>query len=150
MKTVPLKQQLVTAIMSRWMEVEAFGEQCLFGFAERHPATGGLSWTLSTQIEEMTPSADRARTASGRVYSLGQEISLQDLDEEGGVALRLLLTTEEYPGRDGDRDWVVACKVARHLALHAPSRTDPSTVKRFLQLHAEAYITKRGSKQSGD
>lgn len=142
-KTIPLSRQPVTAAMNPWMQVEAFDEPCLFGFAEEHSATGGLAWTLSTPIEEMTSAADRARTASGRVYKLGREISLQELDEEGRVALRLLLTTDEYPGREDERDWLVACKMARHLELGAPKRSDPIAAKRFLQLHADAYIAKR-------
>ena len=150
-KTVPLSRQSATAIMNPWMEVEAFDQPCLFGFAEQHPSTGGLSWVLSTEIKEMTPAADRARTASGRIYALGREISLRELDEEGRVALRLLLTAGQdgYPGRNDDRDWVVACKVARHLRLEPPLRRDPTAVKRFLRLNADAYIAKRRAEWSG-
>jgi hypothetical protein len=89
--TTPLADAAVTATMTLWMVVDAFGKKCLFGYADRHPKTGGLSWVLSTPVVEFTATADRARTASGRVYALGRPITESDLDEEGGVALRLLL-----------------------------------------------------------
>lgn len=148
-RPVPLNRQPATATMSRWMEIEVDGECCLFGFAEQHPRTGGLSWTVSTPIEEMTPAADRVRTASGRVYQLGRNISLQELDEEGRVALRLLVTTDDYPGRDDEHAWLVSCKMARHLKSDPPPRNDPPAVKRFLQLHAGAYVAKRRRLGSG-
>lgn len=141
---VPLSRQRVTAMMSQWMVVDVMDEQCLFGFAERHPNTGGLSWVLSTPITEFTASSDRARTASGRVYQLGREISVCDLDEEGRVCLRLFLAEDRdaYPGAEIDRAWVVARKMARHLELTAPSRNDPAAVERFFELYRESYLAR--------
>jgi hypothetical protein len=37
--------------------VDVDGELSLFGFAARHPRTGGLSWRLSTEIVELDESA---------------------------------------------------------------------------------------------
>ena len=71
--TPPLSGAEITARMDPWMLAEAFGEECLFGFAGLHPATGGLSWVLSTPVAEFNEAADRARTASGRVYALGRQ-----------------------------------------------------------------------------
>jgi len=58
----PLASALITAAMSPWMTVDAYGDMCLFGFAQQHPNTNGLSWVLSTPIVELTKHADRART----------------------------------------------------------------------------------------
>ena len=84
------------------MLVEAFGHECLFGFAIFQPSTRGLSWTLSTGVIEFSASADRARTEFGRVYQLGRQISVRDLDHEGRVAFRVLLSGDDYLGRDDD------------------------------------------------
>lgn len=40
--TTPLADAAVTATMTLWMVVDAFGEECLFGYADWHPNTGGL------------------------------------------------------------------------------------------------------------
>jgi hypothetical protein len=61
--------------------VDVDGELSLFGFAARHPGTGGLSWMPSTEIVELDESAGRARTSSGRVCALG--VTQEELDEEG-------------------------------------------------------------------
>jgi hypothetical protein len=111
--TTPLADAAVTATMTLWMVVDAFGEECLFGYSDWHPTTGGLSWVLSTPVEEFTSTADRARTASGRVYALGRQISAKDLDEEGRVALGFLLERNfQYPGASDDVKWVTAQKMA--------------------------------------
>ena len=100
---------------------------------------------LSTPVEEFTTAADRARTVSGRVYALGRQISARDLDEEGRVALRLLLAGDlQYPGVSDDVKWVTAQKMARHLRVTAPPRSDPIAVERFLEKHHEAYLERRG------
>jgi hypothetical protein len=143
--TIPLADAPVTATMTKWMVVEAFGEECLFGFAAEHPNTGGQSYVLSTPVLELTASADRARTASGRVYALGRAINFRELDDEGRVALRLLLADgqHEYPGDSDDLAWVTAQKIARHLRVSAPPRADPVAVERFLERHMAAYLALR-------
>ncbi|WP_158933124.1 hypothetical protein [Acidisphaera sp. S103] len=147
--TPPLADALITATMTQWMVVDAIGDECLFGYATWHPNTGGLSWVLSTPIVEFTESADRARTSSGRVYSLGQVITARDLDEEGRIALRLLLAVDpNYPGVNDDRNWVIAQKMARHLRLAAPRRSDHVGVERFLEEYHNSY-TQRLRKMRG-
>jgi hypothetical protein len=147
----PLTDARVTAKMTAWMLVDCFGEECLFGFAELHPNTGGLSWVLSTPVVEFSATVDRARTQSGRVYALGRLISSRELDEEGRVALRLLLPDDQadYPGRADDVAWVVARKMARHLGETAPLRTDPFAVERFLRRHMSTYLRYRRGLSSG-
>ena len=127
--------------MTEWLVVDKFGEEVLFGFATSHPNTGGLSYVLSTPVLEFIESADRARTASGRVYSLGRQISHRELDEEGQIALRMFLADDPsgYPGADDDILWLSARKMARHLGLIAPPRADPVAVDRFWQMHLRAY-----------
>jgi hypothetical protein len=141
----PLANAPATAVMSSWMTVEAFGDECLFGFATSHPTTGGLSWILSTPVIEFTASADKARTASGRVYALDRHVTHRELDEEGRVALRLLLLDDPdgYPGRSDDLAWVTSRKMARHLAVTAPSRVDPIAVEHFIRSHINAYLALR-------
>lgn len=140
--TISLADARITATMTEWMVVDAFGEECLFGFAPSHPNTGGLSYVLSTAVEEFTESADRARTASGRVYSLGRQISHRDLDEEGQIALRMFMADDPngYPGADDDLRWLSARKMARHLGLTAPARSDPVAVENFWKTNVEAYM----------
>jgi hypothetical protein len=140
----PLADAAVTATMTLWMVVDAFGEECLFGYAEWHPNTGGLSWVLSTPIVEFTAAANRARTASGRVYALDRQISARDLDEEGHVALQYLLEGHLlYPGVSDDVKWVTAQKMARHLRIAAPPRSDLLAVENFLEIHKDAYLERR-------
>jgi hypothetical protein len=145
--TISLADAKVTATMNVWMVVDAFGEECLFGFATSHPNTGGLSYVLSTSVLEFTASADRARTASGRVYSLGRQISHRDLDEEGQIALRMLLAdgADTYPGAEDDIQWLSARKMARHLGLTAPTRSDPVAVENFWRMNLPAYVNLRSA-----
>ena len=135
-----------------WLPLELGGEEVLFGYAERHPATGGLSWVRSSPVAELDEEAGRARTASGRVYALGRRVALEDLDEEGSTALRLLaaesLGAEPLPGDDDDARWVSARKWARHLGVEAPPR-DRAAVGRFLRRHAERYLALRAGRGPG-
>jgi hypothetical protein len=142
----PLANAPVTAKMTLWMTVDAHGDECLFGFAVQHPTTGGLSWVLSTPIVEFTQTADRARTESGRVHALGRQISSRDLDEEGRVALRLLLADDmsEYPGRNDDVAWLTSQKMARHLGVGPPPRGAYVAVEQFIERHRRAYLALRG------
>src|ERR1700739_1608390 len=110
-----LADEPVTAEMDPWLVVSVAGEPSLFGFARQHPRTGGLSWVLSTMIVELNEAVGRARTISGRVYTLGRRISCGELDEEGSLALRLLLakwTKRESPPFQ-DLLWLNARKMAR-------------------------------------
>jgi hypothetical protein len=144
-----LADAVVTATMTLWMPVDAFGDECLFGYADWHPNTGGLSWVLSTPVVEFTDAVDRARTASRRVYALGRQISARDLDEEARVALRLLLDADlQYPGVNDDVKWITAQKMARHLGVTAPSRSDPTAVEHFLETYHDEYLTRRKAGRS--
>jgi hypothetical protein len=141
-RAVPLAKAPADAVMTVWMTVDTFGEECLFGFAAKHPSTGGLSWVLSTPVVQFTEAADRARTASGRVYILERQISVRDLDEEGRVALRLMLADDPngYPEHAHDVAWVVARKVARHIGVTAPWRGDPVALERFIEDNQALYL----------
>jgi hypothetical protein len=144
-----LNNEPTTAEVDPWMVVEVEDQPSLFGFALHHPRTGGRSWVLSTMIVEMNEAADRARTASGRIYALGRRITSTELDEEGTLALRLLLAkwTGLEPPPDQDVRWLTARKMARHLRLEPPSRDDPVTVELFLRNYHEHYVAKRDGRR---
>ncbi len=142
------------ASLSRWMVVLRDDVECLFGFADRHPRTGGLSWLLSTPLVGLDEERARAVTASGRTYLLGRRIGDHELDEEGRLAKSILLH-----GLEGvqlgpcDLAWLMACKWARHLRMTAPLRTDCEAVygfmaaaeKRYLQTMFRSDVPVRGS-----
>ncbi len=121
----------------------------LFGYAGRHPATGGLGWVRSSPVVELDEEAGRARTAGGRVYALGRRVDVEDLDGEARAALRLLaaefLGAEPLPGDADDARWVSARKWARHLGVAAPPR-DREAVERFLRGHGERYLALRAGR----
>ncbi len=129
-----------------WLVLELGGEEVLFGYAARHPCTGGLGWVRSSPVVELDEEAGRARTESGRVYALGRRTAVEELDEEGRTALRLLaaesLGAEPLPGDADDARWVSARKWARHLGAAAPPR-DRAAVARFLHRHEERYLALR-------
>ena len=141
-----------TAGLDPWLPLELGGEEVLFGYAGRHPATGGLSWVRSSPVAELDEAAGRARTASGRVYALGRRTDVGEFDEEGRTALRLLaaesLGAEPLPGDDDDARWVSARKWARHLGVEAPPR-DRAAVGRFLRRHEERYLALRAGQGLG-
>ena len=130
------------------------GAEVLFGFAVRHPGTGGLSWVRSTPVRELDEASRRATTASGRRYELGRRIELEDVPGEGDeawLAFDLLIGLDAADGdavpstsADPPRDtrWVAACKIARHLGIEAPGRA-PAAVEAFLALNMIAYIARR-------
>ncbi len=136
-----------------WLPLELGGEEVLFGYAGRHPATGGLSWVRSSPVVELDEEAGRARTAGGRVYALGRRVDVEDLDGEARAALRLLaaefLGAEPLPGDAQDARWVSARKWARHLGVAAPPRGDRAAVERFLRRHGERYFALRAGQGRG-
>jgi hypothetical protein len=147
------------AVMDPWCLVELMGgSKALFGFAVEHPATGGLSWVISTPLVWLNPVAGRARTWSGRHYVLGRRITPLELPtEEARIAFSLLASPHlEDPetGRTfaGDADlaatWVTACKMARHLKIDAPPLHDPAAVRDFVTCNMERYAMLRDGRRS--
>lgn len=143
------------AVMDPWCLVPlGEGIDVLFGFAARHPSTGGLSWVASTAVEELDADRGRARTRSGRRYRLGRRIRLEDVPCEGDepwIAFELLLgrdvaDEDAMPPRvadpGADREWLAACKAARHLGV-APPRRIPAEVTAWLRQHRAAYLRRR-------
>ncbi len=141
-----------TAGLDPWLPLELGGEEVLFGYAGRHPRTGGLSWMRSSPVVELDEAAGLARTASGRVYALGRRTGIGRLDEEARTALRLLaaefLGAELLPGDADDARWVSARKWARHLGVAAPPR-DGEAVGHFLRGHGERYLALRAGAGRG-
>ncbi len=132
------------------MLVDVEDEEYLFGFAERHPETGGLSWTLSTPVVEFDEASGRARTASGRVYELGKRIWVDELDDEGRLALRVLLNdgVTENPLDRIDIAWLRARKMARYLKLEAPPYRDTVAIERFVRSYPGRYLVSCAGRQS--
>lgn len=140
------------AALDPWLTVGGEGQVRLFGFALRHPATGGLAWTVSTVVVELDADAGRAATASGRRYALGQRLSspAELPDEEARVAYALLVCpvlgadpAVLLGGRDYRRSglWVTARKAARHLGLPPPGWCGDE-LERFMQAHLADYAAK--------
>lgn len=140
------------AALDPWCTVEVTANsRVLFGYALRHPATGGLAWTRSTPVITLDEALGRARTRSGRTYELGRRIEphrIPELGLEAWLAYRLLLCrhtfgNEEVPpvSADPDREWrwVTACKMSRHLGVEAPPMV-PSEVEEFLSRHFSEYL----------
>ena len=138
------------ACMDPWLTVDATGETCLFGYALLHPRTGGLSWVLTTPLVGFDRHGRQARTASGRLYALGREIRQEELDEEGAVALRLLVRHPYAtdPASERDRIWLASQKMARHLGAPPPTRNSHDTVIQFVALNALRYRAVRSRKVS--
>lgn len=124
------------------------GENHLFGFAMFHPQTGGLSWMVSSELLELDPALDRARTRSGRRYLLGRRFEPIDIGAEGEEARLAFvgLIGKDFAGaaalRQLEDQWVVACKMARHLGL-APPPCRSSDIRQFLFARAAAYFATR-------
>ncbi len=148
------------AALDPWCVVRlSCGREILFGFAIRHPVTGGLSWTRSSAIRRLDAARHRAVTASGRRYELGRRIELPDIPEEGEeawVAFDLLIGSEAAdddavppisadPGHD--MRWLAACKAARQLGIAAPGRA-PRRVTAFLRENRAKYLALRSGKTS--
>lgn len=146
------------AVMDPWTLVDiSDGERVLFGFCIHHPRTGGLSWTRSTQVRYLNERLGIAQTASGRHYILGERISVETLPtEEARVALSLLVGADlngenlgvtSAKDRCEGREWITACKIARHLQLELPKR-DVVQVKAFMSAHLGAYLALRAQGQN--
>lgn len=144
-----------TICMDPWcLVLLTTGEEILFGYANRHPLTGGLSWMCSSPVDEFDCVGGRVRTRSGRIYSLGRRIYQSDIPSEGKeayLAYELLLGDEvkgenALPRPDSDRGmarmWVITCKMARHLGLPPPDLV-PAEISEFLVRHRRAYIALR-------
>ena len=113
------------------------GKIILFGFALRHPTTGGLGWLLSTEVLRFDKACAQATLRSGRGYSLGRQFDAVDVGgrgEEPRLVFELLMG-DQFEGsdklRDLDRSWLAACKAARHLGIDKSSRTR-AAVEEFL------------------
>lgn len=143
------------ACMDPWCLVQLVtGQSVLFGFAVRHPTTGGLSWVRSTVVEEHDAAAGRARTRSGRVYDLGRHLLQEDIPAESleaWVAYDLLMADDAkrydaVPPVSADLEldamWLAARKMAKHLDVSPPNRR-PAQVHAFLRRHMDAYVTLR-------
>jgi hypothetical protein len=140
------------ATIREWIIVQYLGEFCIFGFAERHASTGGLSWVISTPVVDLSATAaGTLRTISGRLYILGKRIEEPDLDEEGRVALRMLIRPDGVYSHDEQLDllWLTALKMARHLGLKAPPRAAHDAIAVFVQRHGAAYQMMRDSVRIG-
>jgi hypothetical protein len=124
------------------------GEPVLFGFALSHPVTGGLGWTVTSELLELNRAGNGAKTMSGRRYRLGRRFDPLDVGAEGEEA-RLafhLLIGVDYEDLDElvevDRRWLQAMKAARHLGVEPPIRTDAAT-RAFFNRHQAAYFALR-------
>ena len=141
--------------MDPWCVVELVaGGSVLFGYAIRHAATGGLSWTCSTPIVELDADGGHARTMSGRRYRLGRRIDIGDIPDEGEEAWLAFAVLIGANAADGDavppvsadpaREgmWLAACKMARHLRVAPPGRA-PKELDVFIGKYLEAYLDLR-------
>lgn len=144
--------------MDPWCLVElADGSEALFGFAIEHGGTGGLSWVLSTSVVWLDAEAGRARTLSGRRYTLGRRVTAMELPtEEARIAFALLVTPHldvhtATPPTTGDpatgAAWVAACKMSRHLNVAPPPLHDPAAVRDFLGSNMERYMLARAGRR---
>lgn len=138
------------ADMDPWCLVPDGDKPVLFGFAHRHPLTGGLSWVLSTPVVAIDPTHGRAVTLSGRQYALGRRVAVPELpDTEARIAYALLVavhlgidTSVLLGDLDADlaRQWIIACKMSRHLDLPVPERKR-SVLKAFYARNAARYAS---------
>lgn len=143
------------AQLNPWCAVDLVsGHRILFGFAWRHPTTGGLSWLRSTPLLRLDSQERRAITQSGRRYALGRQLAAEDIPAEGEEALVAYLLLLGEDARDAgavpaiavapwrDARWLTAQKMARHLRVPPPPRAS-EPVTRFLEQHRSAYLARR-------
>ncbi len=80
-----------------------------------------------------------ARTASGIIYALGRRLSrpedLSDADAQAAFRALVLQTSD-----GAERDWLAACKMARHLRIPLPSPSDASD---FIERRRGAYAQRK-------
>jgi len=138
------------AAMYPWMTVERDDETYLFGFALRHPVTGGLARTLSTAITKLDVNARRAVTQSGRKYALGERLAapvdLPTVESRVAYALLVMPLLGMNPAEAlGDKtdvqasQWVTTQKMARHLYIPPPS-WDDAAVSAFMDRNGSRYL----------
>lgn len=128
-----------TAALDPWLPVTEVDEargtsrSYLFGFAVAHHRFGGLAWMTTSPV--VSTGDVRAVTESGTIYALGRRLASPDeiQDREGQVAFRALVLRI---ADEGERSWLNACKIARHLGLPLPM---PCEADRFFEDHACAY-----------
>lgn len=128
------------------------GETVLFGFATSHPVTGGLSWTVTSELLELNRAGNGAKTLSGRRYVLGRRFAPLDVGAEGEEA-RLAFASmveREFEGQDALRKveelWLTSCKMGRHLGVEPPPRRS-SEIRQFLRQHGDAYLAARSRRR---
>ena len=146
----PLPPVQPDASLDPWTLVPVDDGECLFfGFALAHPTTGGLSWLVSTEVQELDEDSGSARTRSGRRYKLGRRFERGDIRREGleaELAYRILLG--EYAGdvdietTPRDQIWLVCCKIARHLGFEPPAREE-TQIRSFYSAHSRTYFALR-------
>lgn len=105
-------------VLKRGLEVD--DARRIDGLASTNSETGGLSWCLSSEIESMSDDRTWAVIPGGDEHKLGPKITLDDLDDEGGTALRQMVTFADYPGRDDDFNYVVLRKAVIIFASSRP------------------------------
>ncbi|MGX9967098.1 hypothetical protein ACVFYP_27495 [Roseomonas sp. F4] len=150
-----IQEWRANVILDPWCIVEfADGTEALFGFAIENDATGGLAWMRSSPVESMREDGSRARTSSGRRYSLGRRITVGELpNEEARYAFAIMMTPRLADPRvappvtedlETARWWVAACKMARHLATDAPPLRDPEAIGKFIVDNLTRYLSRPG------
>jgi hypothetical protein len=143
------------AALDPWLLVSDDPDSPLYGYAEVHPSTGGLAWTVTTPVQHFDIHRGRAVTASGRRYRLGRRIEVSTLPDREArfayvllVAIPLGLDADALLGGTHPRlaaEWVRACKMARHLGI-APPGCERDAVLEFLHFHADRYVAVLRSK----
>ena len=146
------------AVLDPWCLIELEGDdEVLFGYALRHPSTGGLSWLTSSPVVWLDEVAGRAVTRSGRRYGLGRRMEPHEIPSEGEepwMAYDILLRgdaadEEAVPPFSADpaadHRWLASQKMARHLGVAAPGR-DPREVHAFIKRHLMSYVAQRAAR----
>ena len=143
-RCIPLASALPTARLDPWLPVSSNGRTSLFGYCRWHERLGGLSWLLSTPVVETDEEQLRARTVSGRVYSLGRRVGVGELpDEEARLVYRLLTGPQTWRGDPiphVDLFWLSAMKVSRWLGVESPARGALEELWVFLATTRAAYL----------
>ncbi|MBU8546087.1 MULTISPECIES: hypothetical protein [Roseomonadaceae] len=150
-----IQEWRANVILDPWCLVEfADNTEALFGFAIKNNATGGLAWMRSSPVEWMAEDGSRARTMTGRRYSLGRRITVGELpSEEATYAFAIMMTPRLADPRLAPAItvdlaiavwWVAACKMARHLRSDAPPLRDPKATRKFIAANLRRYLSRPG------